>query len=26
VRNYSAAEVDLLLQTIRAVCPIGNDH
>jgi len=26
VRNYSAAEVDSLLQTIRAVCPIGNDH
>jgi len=26
VRNYSATEVDSLLQTIRAVCPIGNDH
>jgi len=26
VKNYSAAEVDSLLQTIRAICPIGNDH
>jgi hypothetical protein len=26
VRNYSTAEVDSLLQTIKAVCPIGNEH
>jgi len=26
VKNYSAAEVDSLLQTIKAVCPIGNEH
>jgi len=26
VRNYSAAEVDSLLLTIKAVCPIGNEH
>jgi hypothetical protein len=26
VRNYSATEVDSLLQTIKAICPIGNDH
>jgi len=26
VKNYSAAEVDSLLQTIWAICPIGNEH
>jgi hypothetical protein len=26
VRNYSAAEVDSLLLTIKAVSPIGNEH
>jgi hypothetical protein len=26
VRNYSTAEVDSLLQTIKAVCLIGNEH
>jgi len=26
VKNYSTAEVDSLLQTIGAICPIGNEH
>jgi hypothetical protein len=26
VRNYTPAEIDSLLLTIKAICPIGNDH
>jgi hypothetical protein len=26
VRNYTPAKVDSLLLTIKAICPIGNDH
>jgi hypothetical protein len=26
VRNYTPAKIDSLLLTIKAICPIGNDH